>query len=258
MSSILTETEGRVGVIVLNRPEVLNAWNASMRAELIEAFRRMDEDPAVGAIVLTGAGDRAFGAGQDLREAKSFDPARAEEWVGEWERLYDVMRALGKPIVAAVNGVAAGSAFQVALLCDIRIGHEGVTMGQPEIHAGITSTTGPWIMREILGLGHAIDLTLTGRMLDAEECLRLGALTRIVPRGTVLEEAKALAAKLAASPPVALKLNRDFFRQATEAGFREALARGVVNQRQSYASGEPAAMMERFLAERARRKETRG
>jgi enoyl-CoA hydratase/carnithine racemase len=247
----LSDKDGVVGIVTLNRPLVLNAWDAAMRSELVEALDAFEADGAVRAIVLTGAGDRAFGAGQDLNEARAFDADQAEVWIGEWDRLYDRMLSLSKPIIAAVNGVAAGSAFQVALLCDLRVGHPGVTMGQPEINSGIPSTTGPWIMREIIGLAHTIDLTLTGRMLDAAECHRLGLLSRVVPRERVMEEAIALAGQLADKPPIAMRLNRQRFREMTGAGFREALSAGIRIQREAYASGEPARMMDLFLNRRA-------
>ncbi len=250
---ILRETRGKVGVITLNRPEVLNAWHAAMREELIEAFDEMEADPAIRAVILTGAGERAFGAGQDLNETKTFDPDRAEAWIGEWERLYDRIRSLSKPVVAALNGLAAGSAFQVALICDLRVGHPGVKMGQPEINSGIASTTGPWIMREILGLGRTIDLTLTGRMMDAEECFRVGALSRLVAKEEVMPAALALAGDLAEKPPVAMTLNRARFREVTDPGMRDAMAAGVRNQRQAYATGEPARMMDAFLKKGARK-----
>lgn len=206
------------------------------------------------AIILTGAGDRAFGAGQDLNETKTFDPDRAELWMGEWERLYDRIRSLSKPIIAALNGVAAGSAFQVALLCDLQIGHDGVTMGQPEINSGIASVTGPWIMREMIGIARTIDLTLTGRMMDADECFRIGLINRIVPKQKVMEATLALAKELAAKPPVAMRLNKARFREVTEESFRECLKAGIRNQREAYGTGEPARMMEQFLAVRAARK----
>jgi enoyl-CoA hydratase/carnithine racemase len=247
----LSERRGAVGIITLNRPQVLNAWNAAMREELTATLAAMEEDPDIRAIILTGAGDRAFGAGQDLNETKTFDADRAEEWIGEWERLYDRIRSLSKPIIAALNGVAAGSAFQVALLCDFRVGHPGVTMGQPEINSGIASTTGPWIMREIIGLARTIDLTLTGRMMDADECYRVGVISRLVPQDEVMSEAMALAELLASKPPVAMRLDRQRFREMTEAGFRDCLAAGIRIQREAYASGEPARMMEQFLARRA-------
>lgn len=251
---VLSEVRGPVGILTLNRPEVLNAWNAPMRARLVEALDALEADEAVRAIVLTGAGDRAFGAGQDLNETKTFDPDRAELWMGEWERLYDRLRSLSKPLIAALNGVAAGSAFQVALLCDLRIGHDGVTMGQPEINSGIASVTGPWIMREMIGIARTIDLTLTGRMMDADECFRIGLINRIVAKETVMEAALALATELAGKPPVAMRLNKARFREVTEDSFRECLKAGIRNQREAYATGEPARMMEEFLAKRAARK----
>jgi enoyl-CoA hydratase/carnithine racemase len=248
---VLSERRGAVSIVTLNRPQVLNAWNAAMRDELTAALTAAEEDAAVRAIILTGAGNRAFGAGQDLNETKTFDADRAEEWIGEWERLYDRIRSLSKPIIAALNGVAAGSAFQVALLCDFRVGHLGVTMGQPEINSGIASTTGPWIMREIIGLARTIDLTLTGRMMDAEECYRIGVISRLVPQDKVMNESMALAELLASKPPVAMRLDRQRFREMTEVGFRDCLAAGVRIQREAYASGEPARMMEQFLARKA-------
>lgn len=255
--TVVYETGGAVALIRLNRPEILNAWNAPMRERLVGRFQQAEADEAVRAIVLTGTGDRSFCAGQDLNETKTFNPDRAEEWIKEWELLYDTIRSLSKPLVIALNGLAAGSGFQVALLGDIRIGHEGVSMGQPEINAGIASTTGPWIMREILGLARTIDLTLTGRMMEADECHAIGVINRLVPAARVLPEAMALARDLADKPPVAMRLNKARFREVTEAGFRDCIAAGVRNQRIAYGTGEPARMMEKFLAERAARKAAR-
>jgi enoyl-CoA hydratase/carnithine racemase len=251
---ILRETRGAVAILTLNRPDVLNAWHAAMRDMLVAALDAAEADDAIRAIILTGAGDRAFGAGQDLNETKTFDPDRAELWIGEWERLYGRLRSLSKPLVVALNGLAAGSAFQAALLGDFRIGHPGVTMGQPEINAGIASTTGPWIMMEMIGLARTVDLTLSGRMMDAAEAHAIGLINRIVPREKVMEDSLALATDLAAKPPVAMRLNKARFREMTEARFRDCLEAGVRNQRISYGTGEPARMMEAFLAERAARK----
>ena len=247
---VLTERRGKVAIVTLNRQKSLNAWHEPMRAELMDALRAFEADPEVRAIILTGAGE-AFSAGQDLAETMAFDPDRAVEWIGEWEALYDLIRSLSKPFIAALNGVAAGSAFQVALLADFRIGHAGVRMGQPEIDSGIASTTGPWIMREMLGLARTIDLTLTGRMMDAAECHALGIINRLVAREQVLPAAIALAEELAAKPPVAMRLNQARFREVTEAGFRDCLVAGMRVQRESFASGEPARMMQKFFTDRA-------
>jgi enoyl-CoA hydratase len=251
---VLSRAEGRVALLTLNRPEVLNAWHAAMRSMLVDMLDAAEQDPLVGAIVMTGAGDRAFGAGQDLNETKTFDPGRAEEWMREWERLYDRIRSLSKPLIIALNGLAAGSAFQVALLGDMRVGHPGVMMGQPEINSGIASVTGPWIMREMLGMARTIDLTLTGRMMKADECHAIGLINRLVPADQVMAATMELAAELAAKPPVAMRLNKARFREVTEAGFRECIAAGIRNQREAYATGEPARMMNEFLAKRAERR----
>lgn len=251
---IRVEDDGETAIVVLNRPEVLNAWHSAMRAELAEAIAALNADPSVRAIVLTGAGDRAFSAGQDLNETKTFDASGGAAWMDEWRRLYGAIRALDKPLVAALNGVAAGSAFQVALLADVRIGHPGVRMGQPEINSGIASTLGPWLMREMLGLSRTVELTLTGRMMDARECHDIGLVHRLVPREDLMAAARETARLLGAKPPVAMRLDKRRFREVTEAGFQEALEAGIRIQRESYGSGEPQRCMEQFLAERAKSK----
>jgi enoyl-CoA hydratase len=249
---ILVSRHGRVAVITLNRPARLNAWTTVMREMIIDALQRFDADADVAAIIMTGAGDRAFSAGQDLSEAHDFDGERAVAWIKEWELYYTVLRSLKKPLVMALNGTAAGSAFQVTLLGDIRVGHPGVRMGQPEINAGIASTTGPWIMKEMLGMSRTIELTLTGRLMDADECHRIGLLHHVVPADQVFTKALEIANELAAKPPVAMRLDKQRFREMTEATFRDAIEAGARIQREAYDSGEPARMMEAFFRQRAK------
>ncbi|MGM0561116.1 MAG: enoyl-CoA hydratase/isomerase family protein [Pseudomonadota bacterium] len=248
-------TEGKVGIITLNRPDVLNAWHSPMRRELAAALEAMNADEEVRAVIMTGAGERAFSAGQDLNETKSFDTERAREWVEEWRALYSAIRGMTKPLIAALNGVAAGSAFQVALQCDIRVGHAGSKMGQPEINSGIASTLGPWLMKEMLGLSRTIELTLTGRMMDGEECHHIGLIHHLVAADQVHAKAMEVAGELAEKPPVAMALNKRRFAEMTQPGFEDALAAGSRNQKEAYASGEPQRMMEAFFAEREKRKQ---
>jgi len=251
---LIVQTEGNVGLITLNRPGSLNAWNRAMRNELIAALRKFERDAAIRAVVLTGSGERAFCAGQDLKEAKDFDPRGAEAWIEEWRVLYGLIRSLSKPLVAALNGVAAGSGFQVALLADVRIGHPGVMMGQPEINSGILSITGPWIMREMLGLSRTIELTLTGRMMNAEECLRTGIIHQLVALEEVKDAAMKTARELAAKPPHAMRLIKKRFQEVTEASFQETMDAAVRYHREAYETGEPQEYMRRFLEERAHRR----
>lgn len=248
---INVETDGAVAVLTLNRPEVLNAWHSKMRGEIGAALDALNGNDAVRAIIMTGAGDRAFSAGQDLNETKTFDAERAERWIDEWKAMYGAIRGLDKPLIAALNGVAAGSAFQVALQADIRVGHPGTRMGQPEINSGIPSTLGPWLMREMLGLARTIELTLSGRMMGGEECHRLGLINHLVVRDQVMTKAREIAEALAAKPTIAMRLNKRRFREVTQPGFDEALEAGHRIQAEAYASGEPQAMMERFFAVRA-------
>jgi len=252
---ILRSQTGPVGIITLNRPEVLNAWHAPMRQALLLALQDFNADEKIGAIVVTGCGDHAFCAGQDLNEAKTFDAERGGEWIREWELLYGTIRGLSKPIIAALNGLAAGSAFQVALLMDFRIGHPEVRMGQPEINSGLASVTGPWIMKEIIGLARTIDLTLSGRMMSAQECESLGLINRIVPREQVLETALLLASDLAAKPRVAMRLDKQYMREMTETGFRDCIEAAVRIHRESFGSGEPAEVIDKFLSRHAKKRD---
>jgi len=252
---LLIERRGDIAIVTLNRPDKYNAWHAAMRSEVTAAMRELNADPGVRAIVLTGSGDKAFSAGQDLAETEKFDAERGARWLDEWHEMYGAVRALDKPLVAALNGVAAGSAFQAALLCDVRVGHAGSRMGQPEINAGIASTTGPWLMEISLGISRTVELTLTGRMMEAEECHRVGLIHHLVPPDQVMPKALEVARELAGKSPVAMRLNKRRFREITEAGFIDALEAGKRTQREAFATGEPQVMMAKFFAERRARKQ---
>ena len=248
---IETKEEDNIGIITLNRPKTLNAWHKPMRDEMVDALNSFESNRKIRSIILTAVGDRAFCAGQDLGEAKTFNPDRAEAWIEEWRIVYGTIRGLTKPLVAALNGLAAGSGFQVALLADIRVGHPGVKMGQPEINSGIASITGPWIMKEMLGLSRTIELALTGRMMEAEECHQIGLIHKLVPQKQVMKEALNTAKILASKPQVAMRLTKQRFREVTEQGFQEVLGAAARIHREGYATGEPQAVMQRFLDERA-------
>ncbi len=217
--AIAVERHGAAGVVTFCRPAAMNAWTRAMRREITAACDALGQDPAIRAVVFTGAGDRAFGAGQDLKEGAPTRAADIGPWVAEWRALYTALRALPKPTIAALNGVAVGSSFQFALMADFRVGHPGIRMGQPEIRSGIASSMGPWIIRAVMGHALAHDLSLTGRLMDAAECQAHGLLTRLVPREAVLPAALELAAELSAVPPLAMALTRQRLAKLTEDGF---------------------------------------
>jgi enoyl-CoA hydratase/carnithine racemase len=253
--SILVDVDDGIGTITLNRPEKLNAWDMPMRAALRRALEQLDADDGVRAIILTGAGDRAFSAGQDLAETQQFDSGHAgREWFLSWRDFYDAFRKLEKACVGALNGVAAGSAFQVAMLTDVRVGQPGTRMGQPEINSGIPSVLGPMLMLSRIGLSRTIELTLTGRMMDGEECHRVGLIHHLVPREQVMSTAREVAESLASKPPIAMRLNKRRFKEVTQPDFDEAFEKGAAIEAEAFAAGEPQAEMQRFFDERAARK----
>ncbi|MDF0599677.1 enoyl-CoA hydratase/isomerase family protein [Psychromarinibacter sp. C21-152] len=241
-----TRSEGCL-CLTLNRPRRMNAWDRDMRARLIDKLNGASGDGDVRAVVLTGAGDRAFCAGQDLNEINSYGADMAELWIDSFAALYRAVRALEVPVISALNGVAAGSAFQFVLLTDYRIGHPGVRVGQPEINSGIASITGPWIMREVLGLSRTIELTLSGRLMEAEEAERLGALHEVVPEERVLPRAMEKAAELGAKPSIAMRLIKQRFFEVLEPGLDDAIAAAKRYHRLSFESGEMQQETRKFL-----------
>lgn len=251
-AQVLTQRVGKVEVLTLNRPAKLNAWTESMRSVLAEHLRRCSEDPDVRAMVLTGAGDRAFCAGQDLGETMEFevDSDRAGALFDQLEEFYDQFRSLEKPIVTALNGVAAGSGFQIPLLCDIRIAHPDVRLGQPEINSGMPSIFGTYLVATFLGLSRTVELVLSGRLMTAAEALAAGVIHEIVASDAVLSTAIDRAAMLAAQPPGAVAKTKAWIRAMTESNYRDAFRAARKVQRDAFATGEPQRMMAEFFATR--------
>ncbi|PKW16631.1 enoyl-CoA hydratase/isomerase family protein [Saccharopolyspora spinosa] len=243
------EIDGQIGVVRLNRPTKLNAWDMSMRAELTERITGLAQDDACKAIVLAGTGGN-FCAGQDLNETAAFapdDPGVAEDWIASFDAIYAATRNSPKPVVAAVEGVAAGSGFQWVLLADIRVGHAATRMGQPEVLSGIPSITGVWAMWSVLGRAKVTEFALSGRLVNGEEALRLGLLNYVVEEGQVFEKAMSEARRLADLPGVAVRTTKDWIRRIEEAAYQEAVTWAKQVHRESNASGEPQQEMRRFL-----------
>jgi enoyl-CoA hydratase/carnithine racemase len=240
---------GGVAMLAFHRPQRMNAWHATMRAQVLAALGALGRDERVRAIVLTGAG-RAFSAGQDLGEIATMDGAASRGWVDDFARFFGGIRRVEKPLVAAVNGPAIGSGLDVALLCDFRIAHAGVRVGIPDIDLGVPSAITAWLLRETIGTPAAIDLLLTGRLLDGRRASALGLFSELVPARQVLPRALELARSLAAKPPLAARLTRRRWRELTQPGFDEAVAAARRYQRAAFESGEPRA----GIGRRARRR----
>jgi enoyl-CoA hydratase len=248
-SNILVERRGAVGIVTLNRPQALNALNAALIAELGMAFDDLEADPTIGAIVLTG-NDKAFAAGADIKEMaeKTYIEAYSEDFITRgWERVAQCR----KPVVAAVAGFALGGGCEVAMMCDIVIAAENARFGQPEIQLGtMPGAGGTQRLPRFIGKAKAMDLCLTGRMMDAAEAERAGLVSRIVAPDQLMPEAIAVAERIGQlSRPVATMV-----KEAVNRAFETTLAEGVRFERRlfhaTFATEDQKEGMAAFIAKR--------
>jgi enoyl-CoA hydratase/carnithine racemase len=242
--------DGEIGVVTLNRPARMNAVNGALRSALIAALDALDRNERVRAVVLTGAGNRAFCAGQDLDEAAAMTWRDLVPWLNHQRAMYQAVRALDKPCIAAVRGVAAGAGFQVALCADWRITTPDSRWGQPEVKAGLASVVGSYLMTMHVGHTHNVQLSLSGELVSGQRAYEMGLVTELC-EADPLSHALARARKFAALPPTALRLSKQRLRAMTQAGFDEACVAGIRAQLECYADGEPQRVMEDFIRQRA-------
>jgi len=219
--TILVETRGAVGLVTLNRPQALNALNSTVLKELLAAFAALQADEAIGAIVLTGS-EKAFAAGADIKEMQplSFPNVVTGDFLGGW----DQVAGIRKPVIAAVCGYALGGGCELAMLCDFIIASETAKFGQPEITLGIIpGMGGTQRLTRAVGKAKAMDLVLTGRMMDAAEAERSGLVARVVPADKLVEEALAAAAKIAGFSRASVLIAKESVGRAFEATLSEGL-----------------------------------
>jgi enoyl-CoA hydratase len=191
----MTDTRGKVGLITLNRPKALNALNTTVMREVLDALQQFDDDAKIGAIIITGS-EKAFAAGADIKEMqpKSYMDAFMEDFFADW----DAMLRVRKPIIAAVAGYALGGGCELAMMCDFIIAADNAKFGQPEITLGvIPGMGGSQRLTRFVGKSKAMDMCLTGRMMDADEAERSGLVSRVVPQADLIEETLKVAGKIA-------------------------------------------------------------
>jgi enoyl-CoA hydratase len=227
--TVILERKGAVGLITLNRPAALNALSNALVKDLGGALDELEADAAIGAIVITGS-DKAFAAGADIKEmaGKSYMDCYLEDFITKgWEHI----TTCRKPVIAAVAGFALGGGCEVAMMCDTIIAAETAKFGQPEITLGITpGAGGSQRMTRAIGKAKAMDLCLTGRMMDAAEAERSGLVSRVVPADQLLDEALKMAGKIAQmSRPIAMMVKEEINR-----AFETTLAEGVKFERRMF------------------------
>lgn len=224
-----TRTQGRVGLICLNRTEALNALNLELAEAIVEAATGFDADKAIGCIVLTGNG-RAFAAGADIAEMQSMDYEiiKGKNWFAQpWDRFC----AIKTPLIAAVNGFALGGGCELALMCDMIVASSKARFGQPEITLGvIPGMGGSQRLARFIGKPMTMDLCLSGRMIDAEEALRIGLASRVIAHESFREEVLVMAEAIAQKSRVALRMLTDMI----DAAFEQPLAEGLIRERNTF------------------------
>lgn len=219
---IMVETSGRVGVITLNRPKVLNALNGQLMVELSTALIDFDNNAAIGAMVITG-NEKAFAAGADIKQMA--DQSLADMVTGSVVGTWDTVRKIGKPIIAAVSGWCLGGGNELAMMCDMIVASESARFGQPEINLGIIpGVGGTQRLTRAVGKAVAMEVILNDRKLSADEALQYGLVNRVAPVETYLEEAITLAQQIADRAPIAVRMAKDAINHAYETTLQEGVA----------------------------------
>ena len=221
---LLLECDGPVALITVNRPAVLNAISFQVLDTLRRMLLSLQADATVRAIVITGAGEKSFIAGADINELARQTPVTGRDVARAGQGVFTLVETLGKPVIAAINGYALGGGCELALACTIRLAADTAKFGQPEINLGIIpGYGGTQRLPRLVGAGRALEMMLTGVPISAAEALRIGLVNRVVPAAELLPTAKALAAQLAAQPPIAIR----YILEATHRGLGMTLADGL-------------------------------
>ena len=211
---VLLDRDGPVAMVTVNRPRVLNALDRATFAALESAFNEIERDAGVRCVIVTGAGERAFCAGADIRELSGLGAEGALAFMALGQRLFDHIAQSPKPTIAAINGYALGGGLELAMACDIRIAAATAAFGQPEITLGsLPGWGGTQRLPLLVGLGRARELILTGRIIEAAEAERIGLVSRLVPSEDLAGAAREQAERIAALAPIALALAKDAIRQ---------------------------------------------
>jgi enoyl-CoA hydratase len=219
--NIIVETKDRVGVITLNRPKALNALNSALTGELNQTLDAFEADAAIGAVVITGS-EKAFAAGADIKEmaSKSYIDVYGEDFISSWERI----TRFRKPVIAAVAGFALGGGCELAMMCDFIIAADTAKFGQPEITLGIMpGAGGTQRLTRFVGKSKAMEMCLTGRMMDAAEAERAGLVSRVVAADDLLAEAMKAAGKIAAMSLPAVMMTKETINRAYETTLSEGV-----------------------------------
>jgi enoyl-CoA hydratase len=225
LETVTYEKKGSIAYVTLNRPKVLNALNKTALADLRAAFEDARDDSSLHGVILTGAGDKSFIAGADINEVATDTPVQAEEKTRRGQHLMDLIENLGKPVVAAINGFALGGGCEAALACTIRLAAETAKFGLPEVKLGIIpGYGGTQRLPRLIGKGVALQLILSGAMINAQEAYRIGLVNEVVPNAELIGRAEAILNQIGANAPLSVR----YALEAVNKGMETSLAEGLV------------------------------
>lgn len=224
LNYVRVEWDGDIAVVTIDRPEKLNALNADVVSELGQVFRDLREDDAVRGVILTGAGEKAFVAGADIGELAKMDSVSGVKVSRDGQEVFRMMERFPKPVLAAVGGYALGGGCELALACHMRLASDNARFGLPEVGLGIIPGYGGTIrLARLIGLGRAIELTLTGEQVKAERAREMGLVSGVVPREDLMDEAKKLMGTITAKGPLAVRMALESIYRALDTPTQEAL-----------------------------------
>ena len=223
---VLLETAGPVATVTLNRPEAMNAMDDAMRAEFVSLWQRLRADDAIRVVVITGAGPKAFSTGSDLKNTMPPDDSYARAaFTGAGDHAFTSQLQIEKPVIAAINGYALAGGLEIALACDIRIASDNATFGLTEVRVGsIPGGGGTQRLPRIVGMTNALHMLLTADRIDSAEALRIGLVSRVVPAERLMPEAAAIAAKIAANAPLAVRAVKQLVHAGADLPLEAAIA----------------------------------
>jgi len=247
MSDIIFKEKKNIAILTLNREKTLNAWNSKMRKQICNIFSKLKKRKNIKAIIITGSGKKAFCSGQDLNEIKNFKSKNVNQWLKEFKQVYTSIRSAEIPVIGAINGVAAGSGFQLALLTDIRVSHPQARFGQVEINSGVVSIIGPWIIEKVLGMSKTIHLCLTGELIDGKEAKKNGIVNYLIQKEKVMSLSIKIAKQLSEKPEKAMKLTKKRIWEIFKEDMNEVFKKAKKYHKQSFNSGEPQKKTKYFL-----------
>ena len=223
-ANLVCERDASIVLVTIARPHRLNALNLETVKALDDFFRDQAEDPAVGAIVVTGAGDRSFVAGADIEEVSGFSALEGREWGRRGQSMLRRIESLEKPVIAAINGYALGGGLELAMACHLRIASEGALLGQPELKLGIVpGFGGTQRLPRLVGKGRALEMLLTGTAVSARDARAMGLVNRVSEPERLLEDAFSMARKIIRNGPVAIALTLQAVNRGCEMPLAEAL-----------------------------------